>query len=308
METRPDVVRRQHCQQVLQAACVVGADRSQPHQACVAQCRLRLQLVRIGHDRRRHGRRAIAQPDARIQRDHPGGVRQERIDVELDDLAVVQGQLRDRHQQPGDRIEIHREAVAIAAQQAGDAGAPDQPARQFEIQRRQGQGGIGDHLHPDAALAEQHDRAESGVHADADDQLERIRPADHLFDDEALDRGIRLGGGYPQRHRRRGFADRRGAGQVQHHAADIGFVHDLARLYFQCDRSADRLRLGGGFLGRLHHPALHHRNAIGGQDRFHLQRIEPFPARRARLGQQAMHGGAVRRRDLVLPPARHAQQ
>lgn len=67
-----------------------------------------LELPGIGPDgEARLGRRALAQPDARVEREHAAGVGDQGVDVELDDVRVARSSVREagarsrgEHRQP----------------------------------------------------------------------------------------------------------------------------------------------------------------------------------------------------------------
>ena len=148
-------------------------------------------------------RRRLAHDDARIERDHAVGVDQQRIDVELGDLAHVGDQLRQADHRLANRAARRRRAVAIAAQQAIDARAAQRILGQHRIERRQRQRLVVDHLGRDAAMADHQDRPEHRVLGRAQDQLDGVRPLDHRLHDEAVDAGAGRGGADLVVHQRR---------------------------------------------------------------------------------------------------------
>ena len=90
-EAHAHVLRRRAFEEARVERLVLGADRAQQHAAEVPDRVLRLPFHRIGTDRHRMARlgRGVGDAHARIERDAPVLVRQQRIDVELADLGMV---------------------------------------------------------------------------------------------------------------------------------------------------------------------------------------------------------------------------
>jgi hypothetical protein len=89
-----------------------------------------------------------------------------------------------------------------------------------QIQRRQRQRAIEDHLDRGAAMPEQHQGAELLVGGDPDDQLVSARPADHRLHAEALRARLGRHPRDPLEHRRRRLLDVGGAEQIEGDATD----------------------------------------------------------------------------------------
>jgi hypothetical protein len=83
-----------------------------------------------------------------------------------------------------------RSAGAIAGQKLGDADFLDEVASEFQIQRRECNGGVADHLDGRSARSEQDRRAEDRIVGHPDDQLVCTQPPDHVLDREALNARI----------------------------------------------------------------------------------------------------------------------
>ena len=137
-------------------------------------------------------------------------------------------QLRKLDQHQRDRVVRRPPDVAIGLEDARDAGARDQVARQIEIERRQRQGLVVDDLDRGAAVAEDDDRTEGRVVGHADDQFARLRTHDHRMDGDAGDARVGLGRARPRQNLGGGFAHRGLAGEVEPDAADVRFVDDVA--------------------------------------------------------------------------------
>jgi len=76
----------------------------------------------------------------------PFFVDKQRVDVDLADFRVVDDKLACLDERSGERVEIGGGAVAIAGEQARDAGLGDHLARQEHIERGQAEGAILDDL------------------------------------------------------------------------------------------------------------------------------------------------------------------
>ena len=76
---------------------------------------LALEVLRIGPDRQPRLRRPRGRPhaDARVDRDHAGGVAQQRVDVELGDLGAVSDDAAELHQHVDDAVDVGGRAAAI---------------------------------------------------------------------------------------------------------------------------------------------------------------------------------------------------
>ena len=230
---------------------VLGADGPQ-HDGAVAPGHGLHQLHRVGPDCK--GRTAPGRPgtdaDARVQRQHAGGVGKQGVDVQLGDLRHRFQQRRHAAQRGHDGIHVGCRHVAPTRQQARHAGAGHQRAGQRRVQRRQRHGAVGHHLHGRAALAEQDHRAEQRVDMSADDQFQRPRPAHHALHGEAGDLGTGLVQHHARQHGRGSSAQAGVVLDVQGHAADVALVRDLWRQDLQRHRVAQAARRRHGFMCR----------------------------------------------------------
>ena len=221
---------------------------------------------------------------AGVDRDHAVAVGEQRIDVEFREFLDIGGKLRDLDQHQRERSEVRRPPdIAVAGQQFGDAGAADQLARKLQVQRRQPQCLIVDHLDRGAAAAERHHRTEGRIVGDPHDQFLGLRPHDHRVDRDAA----QLRGGAKLPRPRQNIVHRlpQGAriGEVQTHAADFGFVHDVGRQHLGDHRFVAREIRGckrNRLLGIAGQERRHDGDGISRKQFPDLQRIEPASARR----------------------------
>ena len=193
-----------------------------------------LPLLRIGPDRETSGRSAAARlgrrdRNAGVDRDDAGLVGENRIEIDLADLGKIRCELRELDQEKSDGLFVRRRHVAVGLEDARHPGAGDQVARQRQIERRQRQRLVVDHLDRGAALAEDDDRTEGRIVGEADDELARLRPHDHGKHGHAVDPRIGLGGARPIEDLRRGLAHVLLGDEIEPHAADFRLVHDVGR-------------------------------------------------------------------------------
>ena len=204
---------------------------------------LKLAGIRLDGQTRCPPRRAGGEgmhDDARIERDDAFGVDQQRIDVELGDFVDVGDQSRYANHDFAHRLTCGRRPIAVAAQQPVDARAAERVLGQDQIERRQGQGLVVDHLCRDAAMSDHQDRPEYRILGRADDQFHRVRPPHHRLDDETVDRALGRGGDRPCRSSPSTASSTACSGaEIERHAADVGLVGDLARQDLDDDRKAD---------------------------------------------------------------------
>ena len=104
---------------------------------------------------------AIAQPG--IEGNDTGGIREQRVDVELADLRLIGGELAEPDQDLDDRVDIRRWLATVTLQELPYPRARHQPARKQCIQRRQLKGGVTHNLDCRASLAECHQRPEDRI-------------------------------------------------------------------------------------------------------------------------------------------------
>ena len=111
------------------------------------------------------------------------------------------------------------------------------------------------------------------------------------------------------------FAHRLFAGQVEPHAADVGFVHDVGREDLHGDRAAagqDRRRGRRGLVGVARENGRRDRNRVGREQPRNLDRIEPCasvrdcalddPACRLRIGREILRQAGRRLHQVIDAP------
>jgi hypothetical protein len=114
--------------------------------------------------------------DAGIDGDEAVLVGQHGIEIELAQLGQIRRQLGQLDQQERHGIHVRGRNVAVGLEHARHAGAPDQPARELEIERRQRERLVADDLDRGPAAAEHDDRTEGRIVRNACDQFARFRP------------------------------------------------------------------------------------------------------------------------------------
>ena len=121
-------------------------------------------------------------------------------------------------------------------------------------------------------LPEDDDRAEGRIVGHAGDQFARLRPHDHGMDGDAGD--ARVGLGRRARAPRMSAAASRTASslvEIEPHAADVRFVHDIRRQDFDSDRPPSAR--SAAWPRRPPHPAFARQD--GGRDRDRIGRKQP---------------------------------
>ncbi len=248
--------------------------------------------------------------DAGVERDRAGGVRQKRVDVDRHDAGEIDNQLRQALERRRNRLAIGRLAVAIARQEATDAGALDQIAGKHAVERRQRDRGVVHHLDGDAAGTEQDDRPEDRIVAHAQNQFLRMFAHHHRLDGIALDIGLRRVLANPALDLGGRRAGRLGRAQIEHDAADIRFVRDRLRQQLHHHVFVVLQKPGGRLAGlgrRSRHDRLRHGDAVGGDDGlgFRLgQHAPPLPGHRGEHGPDFI---AIFF-DILAAARRHAHQ
>jgi len=211
----------------------------------------------------------VVDNDPRIQRQQPLRRRQQRINVDLLDPAVLDNKLAEAHEQLFQAGDIYRLAATNPLQRPEDSGLFHEPARQGRVQRRQRQSSIPEYLHQLAAGTEEHDRPELRIHAAADNQLVSAQLHHRLHRDALEMFGAGLVG-HEQLNQAECPAHRLGVGQIQHHAAYVSLVRDGVRVEFDHYRVADFFRSLDGFIHGGRDPRFHRRNAVRLQQFFGL--------------------------------------
>ena len=114
--------------------------------------------------------------------------RQQRVDVDLADPALIGDEIAEPHQHRREPVEVHGGPAADTPQRPRDPGLVDQPARQRRRQRRQRQRPIAQHLDQLAAGTKHQDRAELAIDRAPDDQLVARAAIDHRLHRDARGR------------------------------------------------------------------------------------------------------------------------
>ena len=214
----------------LEGGLVLGLNGAQPELAAIGEWHLLLQFPGVGPDGQAlagPGTRTGSQADAGVQRQDAVGIRQQGIDVELDDLGDLHHQGREPHQGQGDRLQIGARQAGPAAQAGMDPGLLQHRHGQAQIERGETQGPVPQHLRATATLTDQQHGAKLRVFAEAEDQLARRRPARHGLDRKAVQArlGVRLAD--PVEHGQGGGLYRLRTRQFQGHAARAAFMRDI---------------------------------------------------------------------------------
>jgi hypothetical protein len=171
----------------------------------------------------------LSHRDPRVDRQHATLIRQQRIDVQLADFGNIRSHLRQFDQNHRDGVQLHRGHIPVAPQQPRDARACDQITSQWQVERWQRQRLVVNNLNRRAAPAEHDDGAEGRIVGKTKNQFARLGPHHHCLHDDARDprlRAKRLRARQDVRGRR---ANGIGGGEIEHDAADVGFVNDVAR-------------------------------------------------------------------------------
>ena len=118
-------------QEVVVQGLILGADGSHEDLVQPGNRECHLPMLRIRPDRQRMARRGArgSDPHARVERHHPGLVRQQGIDIELANLRVRDDEQADAHEDHRDQIEVGRRAVAVALEQPIGASAASDRGR-----------------------------------------------------------------------------------------------------------------------------------------------------------------------------------
>ena len=114
-------------------------------------------------------------------------------------------------------------------------------------------------------MPEQDHGAEDWVVGDAGEKLEGLRPPDHLFDGEAGKTRLRRPPVDLVKHLARRALDLR-AGQIEAHAANVRFVHDVGRQDLDRDAPSDLGGDPGGLGGVASSAGVDGRDGVGLED------------------------------------------
>ena len=181
-----------------------------------------------------------------------------------------------------DRLDVRRRCAADAGQKLGRA----QLAQRLDDLRLVSVSGqqlhVAQRLDPDAAKAQQQDRAPTGIALGADHQLDASRR--HLFDQDAVELHIGRGALDACHHRVPRGAQRGLVGEIQHDAAGLGLVRQRRGLRLQRHRIADALCHRSRLVRGARKLSLGHAHASGLE---HLL-AEPFGLRALAALRQAL--------------------
>ena len=127
----------------------------------------------------------VIEDDERIDREDPGRRGDDRIEVDLDELRMVDPEARDRRDQLGDRGAIDGRPAAHAIEQAGTAEAGQHLEGDGRGHRRETDRDVVKDLGEDPAEADDDGGPERGVAAEPDEQLQAR--VGHGLDQQAAD-------------------------------------------------------------------------------------------------------------------------
>ncbi len=273
---------------------VLGPDRAERQGFTGREREARDQFARIRSYREAHGR---IRRDGRagVESEHAALVAEQGIDVELDEPRLIDDELRQPEQGVDERVEGDGRPVAIAAQQTRDARALDELARERGIQRRQRDGGIAQDFDRGAARAEHQRRPEHGIAGQAEQELVGAAERRHALHGVAA--VMRLGPVSPEIlvDAGEGGVQRGGIGQIELHAADVGFVRDVRRDELRRDGITKTRRRCQRFRARRDAHGLDDRHAIGGEQGLGLELAEAGAARGEGGVDHGAHTGRVGR-------------
>ena len=283
-EAQAQIVLRHGLEEVVIHVLVFRPHRPHEHFGPILDANLLFLVLGIGRDRKAPVRLAGALPrigldaDARVHHHHAVLVGEQRIEIELAHFRNVCGELRQFHQRQGDGVDVGARHVAIEFQNISDTRALDHVVRQREIERRQRQRPVVDDLHRLAAAPEHDHRPEGRIVGYARDQFAAVRAADHWMHGHAFDPRLRHLARDPRHHLARRLHRCLGRADVEHDAADVGLVRDVAR--HDLDDAGARPRnveprQFAGFLGRAGKARRRDGNVVGVEQPRHLDGREP---------------------------------
>ena len=122
-------------------------------------------------------------------------------------------------------------------------------------------------------MPEQDHGAEDWVVGDAGEELEGPRPLDHLFDGEAGKTRLRRPPSDLVKHLARCALNLR-AGQIEAHAANVRFVHDVGRQDLDRDAPSDLGGDPGGLGGVASSAGVDGRDGVGLEDALCLRFVQ----------------------------------
>jgi uncharacterized protein (DUF885 family) len=251
--------------------------------------------------------RAADDADAGIDHDRALRRDDDRIQVDRPDVGQLADDFRDAQQDVLDRALRGRRRATQRLQCVARARATDQVADEVQIQWRQRDRAVADHLDHGAAEAETDGGAEHGIAHHADHQLAAVPLEVHRLDQHAVDARVRPRERDVAQHVLVAVVHAARIGAAETHAAHVGLVRDVGREDLHRDRVAGLLRHGDGFVRRMRGPGANDRDAEGREQRLRVRRIEPLVARLKRRVEQPLrrrlvgHRGRPERR-------RHLQQ
>src|SRR5208283_803097 len=186
-----------------------------------------------------------------------------RVDVELADLRVVDGQLGDADQDFTNDVDGRRRPAAIALQEPPHTRARHHRVRQRLIERRQCERRILYLFDRGAAVAEHHHRTEYRVVGDADDQLDRVGEANHLLYQKSVEPRFGASARDAGEHRSCLTPHSVRTVEVEYHATDIALMHEVGRADLERYPVPDLRRGCGRTFGIGNEPDCGHRDAVG---------------------------------------------
>ena len=199
---------------------------------------------------------------------------EDRIQVELVDLGEIADELRDAHDQVGQRIAGNRLAAAHALQHLRRLDAVEHRQRVVLGRRGKPERHVLQHLDQHAAEPEGDQLAEARIGHGADDHL--LPAGEHLLHLHAVDLGVGL---VPLGVGQDGVIALRhlfGALQSDQHAARLRLVEDIGGDDLQDDRKAHAARELRRGIGRVRHAFARHRDAVGVADELPFRRRKRF--------------------------------
>ena len=192
--------------------------------------------------------------------------REQRIDIDFLDPALLRNELAEAHEQLLQRRDIARGPAAHAFERREYLGAFHHPPRQRRVQRRQAERPILEHFHQLPARPEKQDRAELRIETASENQFVAVE-LDHRLHGHAE----KIFRAHAALDRRKRFLHRRRIGEIEFHTADIGFVRYGFRMQLEHDRVANRVRRFRRQLFRLRDARLDCRNPVRREQRLRLE-------------------------------------
>ena len=171
---------------------ILPASSEAPITATAFGCMIRFIAVTMSSSLRAVARGLCVEvdDDAHVGGDRALLGREDRVEVELDDLREVADELRHADDDVGERVAVDRVAAAHAVQHLRRLDAVEHRQRVVLGRRREAEGDVLQHLDEHAAEAEGDELAEARVGDRADDDLRAA--LQHLLHLDAVDLGVGL--------------------------------------------------------------------------------------------------------------------